>query len=367
MRFPFFVKEYQTSRSAPCNCSTIKQNLLIFILIVLLAAIFSSGFIIFEFQKFEKEISEISQTQVLISFNKPSPEITLIFIGDIMLDRGVEWAINKYGKKDWKFPFLKIADNLKEADILFGNLEGPISNKGIKVGSIYSFRTDPKVIEGLNYAGFDILSVANNHIFDYSWVAMEDSFKRLKEAGIDYVGGGFNENEAYSPVIKEIRDPSSIRGSKSVKIAFLAYNNLGSKYWEATVERSGISWLTEERLVEDIKKAKSKADIVIISMHFGEEYQTKANFFQKLLARAAIDAGADLIIGHHSHVVQEIEEYKGKYIAYSLGNFVFDQGFSKETMQGLLLKVIIKNGKITEIIPINIKINKFFQPEIVGE
>ncbi len=101
-------------------------------------------------------------------------------------------------------------------------------------------------------------------------------------------------------------------------------------------------------------------------MHFGEEYQIKANSSQKLFAHLAIDSGADLIVGHHPHVVQEVEHYKEGYIAYSLGNFVFDQGFSKGTMNGLLLKVVVENTKIKEVIPIEIKINKFFQPEVAG-
>lgn len=350
------------------------QNLPIFILIILLIAAFGSSFFIVEFPKFEKEISEISQAQVLISFKKPPSEITLFFVGDIMLNRGVEWSINKYGKGDWKFPFLEIAEDLEKADILFGNLESPISDKGSKVGSIYSFRTNPKAIEGFNYAGFDILSVANNHIFDYGREAMEDTFLRLREAGIDYVGGGFSEKEAYSPIIKEIND---------IEIAFLAYTNLGSKNWEATGKRSGISWLTEERLEEDIKKAKNQADLIVVSMHFGEEYKSQPTSEQKYFARLAIDTGADLIIGHHPHVVQEIERYKDGYIAYSLGNFIFDQGFSKETMQGLMLKVVIEDGRIRtvsskvpqnldssfraelkEVIPIEIRINQFFQPRL---
>lgn len=148
---------------------------------------------------------------------KTQKSITLFFVGDIMLDRGVKVSVKKYGNNDWKFPFLKISDFLNQADILFGNLEGPISDKGRKVGTIYSFRADPKVVEGLKYAGFDILSVANNHIFDYAESAMIDTFSRLKEAGIDYIGGGFNESEAYSPEIREIN---------GTKIAFLAFTNL---------------------------------------------------------------------------------------------------------------------------------------------
>ncbi|MCH8741307.1 CapA family protein [Patescibacteria group bacterium] len=277
-----------------------------------------------------------------------------------MLDRGVEFTVNKYGEKDWRFSFLEIADDLKEADILFGNLEGPISDKGTKVGSIYSFWADPQAIKGLSFAGFDILSVANNHMFDYGREAMQDTFLRLKEAEIDYIGGGFNEKEAHSPLIRKIRGPTL----GQVKVAFLAYTNLGSENWAAKGDNSGIAWLTKERLEKDIKETKKQADIVVISMHFGEEYQSQPTPEQKFFSRLAIDSGADLVIGHHSHVIQEIEKYNEGYIDYSLGNFVFDQGFSEETMRSLMLKVFIEDGKIKEVVPIEIKINNFFQPSL---
>jgi poly-gamma-glutamate synthesis protein (capsule biosynthesis protein) len=323
-------------------------------LTIILIAIFFSNFFILKIENFEREISRLYSAQVLIPLPKKE-KITLIFVGDIMLDRGVKFSIEKYGKRDYRFPFLKIADELKKADILFGNLESVISDKGKKVGSIYSFRAKPEAIEGLKFAGFDILSVANNHIFDYGREAMEDSFKRLKEAKIDFVGGGFNEKEAYAPVIKEIN---------GVKIAFLSFTNLGSEYWSAKGNHSGIAWLKAENLEKGVKEAKENANLVIVSMHFGDEYQKKANSEQKYFAHLAIDSGADLVIGHHSHIVGEIEEYKGKYIFYSLGNFVFDQKFSKETMEGLMLKVSIENSKIKEVIPIKIKLNEFFQPEL---
>jgi len=302
------------------------------------------------------EIQKISLAQVLKISHLKNRSITLMLVGDIMLDRGVEYVINSYGGGDYKFPFLKIADYLKEADILFGNLEGPISNKGERVGSIYSFRNNLAVIEGLNFAGFDILSVANNHIFDYGREAIEDTFNRLTTAGIDYVGGGFNEIEAYSPIIKEVN---------GTKIAFLAYTNLGLKFWAAKGEELGIAWLEKKRMEKEVKEAKSQADIVITSFHYGEEYYLEPTSFQVSISQAAIDAGADLVIGHHPHVVQKIEKYRTGYIAYSLGNFVFDQGFSEETTKGLILKVLVENGKIKKIISIEIEINKLFQPELL--
>jgi len=277
--------------------------------------------------------------------------ITIFAVGDIMIDRGVEYAIKKEGRGDYRFPFLKITDYLEKADILFGNLESVISDNGEKVGSIYSFRADPKAIEGLTFAGFDVLSVANNHIFDYGRLAMEDSLKRLKSAGIDYVGAGFNEEEVRAGIIKEI---------KGTKICFLAYTNKGSEHWQAGENSSGISWL-DDRIAEDIKKAKEKSDLVIVSMHFGDEYQSEQNKEQEYFAKLAIDSGADLVLGHHPHVVEPVEKYKQGWIAYSLGNFVFDQNFSKETMEGLLLEVIIENKKIQKVSQTKIEISENFQ------
>jgi len=312
--------------------------------------------------------TEFYQTADVVDFSvmkrtPPDKPITLMFVGDIMLDRGVEYMIKTAGKENWCWPFLKITDDLKQADVLFGNLESVISDKGKKVGSIYSFRADPKAIEGLIYARFDVLSIANNHIFDYGREAMEDSFLRLKQAGIDCVGGGFSEKEARSPVIKEVKSTNPSTSSGQAKIAFLAYTNLGSKHWQAKENQSGIVWL-DEKITEDIKAAREKSDIVVVSMHFGEEYQLEPNLEQRYFARLAIDSGADLVIGHHPHVVQRIEKYKEGYIVYSLGNFVFDQGFSEETMRGLLLEVLIEDAKIKEVVPKEIRINRFFQPEI---
>lgn len=281
----------------------------------------------------------------------------LMFVGDIMLSRSVGDKMEQ--ENDWKWPFLKISQYLGKADFLFGNLEGPISDKGRNVGGIYSFRVDPLAINGLKYVGFDILSLANNHIGDWGREAMEDTFKILEDSDINYIGGGYNKEEANSSIIKELGD--------GTKIAFLAYTNLGSRYWQAKKNQSGIAWLEEGQMESDIKKVKQKTDMVIVSMHFGEEYLTYSNTSQQFFARAAIDAGADLVVGHHPHVVQEIEKYKNGYIAYSLGNFVFDQNFSELTKQGLILEVIVEDNQIKEVRPVEIRISDSFQPELISE
>ncbi len=304
--------------------------------------------------------------------------ISVIFTGDIMLSRGVDYQIKK--NNNYNYPFLKIADTVKSADIAFGNLEGPISSRGSNQGSIYSFRDDPKTVEGLKFTGFDVLSLANNHILDWGRESLEDTISILKANNIEPVGAGEDYDEANKPVIKEVN---------GTKFAFLAYTNLLPTSFKATESVAGISEFDVESIEKAIKDAEKNADIVIVSLHWGDEYADYPSLWQKNLAHALIDSGADLIIGHHPHVVQGIEKYspsspkavsfaplgratktesdgQGKtgWIAYSLGNFVFDQNFSEETMKGLMVKAIIRNKKLTDFKPIRIDISKTFQPEI---
>ena len=271
-----------------------------------------------------------------------------------MLDRGVEWHIRQQGN-DWLWPFRNIATTLQKADLVFGNLESIISDRGEKVGSIYSFRAKPESIKGLAFAGFDVLSIANNHSLDYGIEALLDSAERLSQAGITPIGAGKSVLEARAPAIYNV---------KGTTVGILAYTTLGSPFWQAGNNSPGIAWMDStkvETLKEDIASVKKVTDLVVVSFHFGNEYQTKPSALQQLLSRAAIDAAADLVIGHHSHVVQPIEQYKQGWIAYSLGNFVFDQGFSKETMQGLMLHITVFDKKITEVLPIPVRISSEFQ------
>lgn len=285
-------------------------------------------------------------------------KISLGFVGDIMLDRGTKTNIEKHRSGNYIFAFEKMKGYLKNFDILFGNLEGPISDKGTLAGSIYSFRMEPRSAKSLKEAGFDILSVANNHMGDWGKVAMKDTFQNLKDAGIIYSGGGDNKEEAY-----EAKNISA----GDTKIAYLSFSEFGKGYLEAGESAPGIAIISDEKLKVGIEKAKAENDIVIVSFHFGDEYKKEPNDYQKTIARKAIDYGADLVVGHHPHVAEPIEKYKDRYIAYSLGNFVFDQYFSKETMEGLVLKATVENKKITEVSSDKTVINEYFQPELVAE
>lgn len=288
---------------------------------------------------------------------KSETSAKILFTGDIMLSRLVENRI--YVSGDFKYPFLKIGDFLSGADLTVGNLEGPISSRGKNQGSKYSFRADPKVVEGLKYAGFDVLSLANNHILDWGREALADTVYILNFNGISTVGAGENEEKANQTVIKEI---------KGNKIAFLSFTNLYPKSFEAKGKNGGISNFDIERIKNEIKSLKEakKVDVAVVSLHFGEEYETEVSEEKREVARELIDSGADLFIGHHPHVAQELENYNGKFIAHSLGNFVFDQDFSEETMKGLVIEAEIKDGKIISVKEIQIKMNEEFQPEIIN-
>ncbi|HOX30435.1 MAG TPA: CapA family protein [Candidatus Paceibacterota bacterium] len=325
---------------------------------------------------------------------KPKPvkePLIMNFVGDVMLDRGVEYMVNKYGNGSYNFPFLLVAEELK-ADVVFGNLEGPVSDQGYKAGSIYSFEADPRAIDGLKYAGFNVMSCANNHMLDYTRAALEDTLVRMKNANILCVGAGMNAAEAGAPKYLDV---------KGNKIAFLGYADFDVPAWLAGEQTSGLARLTAADLENGIQTARKEgADLVIVSFHFGAEYEPAANDRQIEWARAAIDKGADLVIGHHPHVIQPLEEYeadskqgalagtikkenvfkfgqtgekeekasnKRGWIVYSLGNFVFDQNFSQETMEGGVLEVKTENGKISDVVLKKAKINSRYQPEIIGQ
>ncbi len=300
--------------------------------------------------------------QKLENLKKKKSESTLLFVGDIMLStsRGVGKEIKEH--KDVRYPFLKIANKLRSADLTFGNLEGPISSRGKDKKNLYSFRSNPKVIEGLKYAGFDVLSIANNHIYDWGKDAFLDTLSILKSNGINPIGGGVSYKKANEPLIEDIN---------GVKIAFLAYSLVGydKNSFNAqgdTPGKSSFDLYNTEKIIKTIKR-EGLADIVVVSFHWGNEYKTRSNLEQQNIAHSLVNSGADMIVGHHPHVVEELERYKNGWISYSLGNFIFDQSFSKDTMQGLMLKVKIDNKtkKILSVSPIGIKISKTFQPEIL--
>lgn len=323
------------------------KSIFVIVLVILLAL---AGFFILQ-----PKIIEFTLKRTPLP--EPEKPIELIFVGDVMLDRGIKYMVEKYGNNDFSFPFAKVADEIKNADLAMANLESQISDKGSNVGSIYSFRAPVEAIQGLIFSGIDIVSLANNHAFDYGSQALKDSLERLIDAGISPVGVG-DEYQAFSPAIKTVNN---------TRLAFFAYTDQMPVSLQAKGESLGIAVINKDNLTKikaDIELAKQLADIVVVSFHWGTEYAKEPGSEQVNLARDMIDAGADLIIGHHPHVVQKYEKYKDGYIFYSLGNFIFDQGFSDETLEGEIAKVIIKDKKITDAFPLKVILNEFFQPEL---
>jgi poly-gamma-glutamate synthesis protein (capsule biosynthesis protein) len=283
--------------------------------------------------------------------------VTLAFGGDIMLDRGVKNSVIKNFNNDYSALFEKL-DILKKSDISFANLEGTASDAGTDMKNLYSFRMDPAVIPALKGAGVSILSVANNHIGDWGRSAFDDTLARLKENEILYTGGGNNKTEAETPTIIE---------KYGMKIGFLAFSDKGPDYMTANADKSGILLANDPDFDAIINRASKQVDYLVVSFHFGEEYQATHNARQEYLAHRAVDDGAKLIIGSHPHIVEDTEVYKNSFIAYSLGNFVFDQSWSQSTMQGMLLEIkLYKDGSMTEKKD-TVQMNSAFQLDKITE
>lgn len=245
----------------------------------------------------------------------PSEEGTVLFaaVGDVMLARTVEEYAGKYGVD---YPFAPVASALKQADISVGNLEHAVSLGGSPVTKTYVFRAHPDMVSGLSRSGLNTMSLANNHILDFGNAGLFDTLRHLQDNDIATFGAGANRAEAEAPLIYDIR---------GVKVALVAWVSYAPADFAAGESRPGVAYLNDlNRMARQISEAKRQADVVVAILHGGKEYDLKSNAQQQEAAHRAIDAGADLVVGHHTHTLQETEIYAGRLIAYSLGDFVFD-------------------------------------------
>ncbi|MDQ5883321.1 MAG: cap protein [Patescibacteria group bacterium] len=261
-------------------------------------------------------------------------EVSISFLGDIMMDRGVKTSVYKNYEGDFNKLFQNLGE-LKEDDITFANLEGPVSDVGNNVGSKYSFRMEEKTLEVLKSASFEIVSFANNHVGDWNLPAFKDTLVNLRQNEIVYTGAG-----------DDLADASEVRIIKKngVRVGFLGFTDVGPNWMQTGEEKAGILLASDPNRISYIQKAKESVDVLVVSYHWGDEYKP-FNDRQKTLAESSIDAGADIIVGHHPHVRQDTVTYKDGLIMYSLGNAIFDQYFSKETMEGGLVNVkVTKEG-----------------------
>jgi len=286
------------------------------------------------------------QAQLAASLGKLPETITLTAVGDVMFGRRTDLRMVTYN--DYTHPFLNVAQELAAADVTVANMENPISDR-ITVNhnyGTYVFGTSTRATKGLTFAGFDAVSLANNHTLNAGQGALLDTFRALNAANVKYFGAGANIAEARRPAIVQ---------AKGVRFAFLGYDDITGSAYGAGPSRPGNAPLNVNNVIADVKAARQKADVVVPFFHWGVEYQLYPSTRQREIAKAAVEAGAGLVLGSHPHWVQAIEFYRGALIAYSMGNFVFDQPWL-ETQQGIALRTTWRKTDLVsfDILPVHI-------------
>ncbi len=278
------------------------------------------GFFIFNQESIRFEGGKLPEREL-------SQKVDFIVTGDIMLGRFVEVLIDGNGEG---YPFGGVKDFLKSTDFVVGNLEGPIVSNHTPTPSFgFGFSFASTTVRILKENNISLVSLANNHTLDQKDKGFIETQNYLRGSDIEYFGHPVQVGEI-SVLRKTVADKGFV---------FIGLN---------------ATWKFEEKQYEElIKKESDNSDFLAVIIHWGDEYETSSNKSQKELARMFIDTGADVVFGHHPHVVQEVELYKNKPIFYSLGNFIFDQYFSKDVKEGLLVKVLLKNEQITyELFPV---------------
>jgi poly-gamma-glutamate synthesis protein (capsule biosynthesis protein) len=245
-----------------------------------------------------------------ISSSTARPEVTLSAVGDIRLNGPVGDIIRAHGAQA---PVAAIKD-LLSADIVFGNLETSVTKRGTKTPKTWNFRSPPQNLKALDEGGFTMVNLANNHVWDYGEVGFRDTLSAVKKAGFLYIGGGKNLAEVSKPNIVEIN---------GIKVGFLGFTSTFPMEAWARKNKPGVNYSDFDKFPAVIAAAKRECDVLVVSFHGGTELAEEPNQIQKDFMHLAVTAGADLILGHHPHVLQAVEVYKDKPILYSLGNFLF--------------------------------------------
>jgi poly-gamma-glutamate synthesis protein (capsule biosynthesis protein) len=274
-------------------------------------------------------------TPIPTSTPTPSLQVTLDAVGDLMLGRTVGDQMLAQGPG---IVFAGVQSALDSADVRVGNLECALTDRRTSEHKTYTLQAPPEAAQALSLGKFDLVSLANNHAMDYGYQGLSDTQSYLGQYNIATIGAGANISQARSPVILE---------RNGLRLAFLAYvdvpvemDGFDAHDWIATASRPGIAWADPGQIKADVAAARLQADVVIVMLHSGYENISSVMSDQRSAARTAIDAGAAVVIGSHPHILQSIERYHGGLIAYSLGNFVFDnyRGISNAT---IILRVIL--------------------------
>ena len=284
--------------------------------------------------------------------------VSIVAAGDVMLG---SWVQNVIFENGWDYPFRNIDSILTQADIVFANLEAPFGTKdSAAFEKTYTFQVAPDLVKVLTAGKINVVSVANNHILDFGVEDLFETMTLLNQNNIQYSGAGKNLPEARQPARME---------AKGKKIAVACYSlTFPEEFW-ATDTTAGTCFPFDTFFYDDLRKFKAENDLVIVSFHWGGELLQYPKPYQLELAHNAIKVGADLVIGHHPHVVQGIELYRGKMIVYSLGNYIFGS-YSESVKESMLLKFYFGTNGLSacKIYPLNVYNKEVeFQPQLLTE
>ena len=284
--------------------------------------------------------------------------ITLVAAGDLLLGGSAAPTVLKQG---FDYPFIQITAILQSADIAMANLEAPLTRQTEPVeDKRFTFKVDPQAAAAIQRSGIKVLTLANNHIGDFGPEGVTDTIAALRQHGLRYTGAGENLNQARRPTAI-----ATARGS----VGFLAYSNTFPKSFYAKSDRPGTAPGYADFVSKDVQKLREFVDYVVVSFHWGAELMTEPKDYQQRLARLAIDSGAQVVIGHHPHVLQGVEFYNDGVIYYSLGNFAFGS-YSRNAITGGMARVTLADGgvKSAEILPLNVaNYEVHFQPQPLAE
>lgn len=257
------------------------------------------------------------------------PSVTLTFVGDIMMSGRVEALLKVKG---YAHPYAYVKSIFQQDDYTIANLETPVTRRGTPAANKeYVYKSPPEAIPAMKAAGIDLVNLANNHSLDQGAEGLLDTFQVLGEQTISYTGAGIDQEQAYAPTYIE---------RNGIRIAFFGFSRVIPEVgWYAGKGKPGVAATYDPAFaVNAIGKAKKKADLVVVLTHWGKERVDYPVDHQRTLARAYMDAGADLVVGGHPHVLQGFESYKGKWVAYSMGNFIFTRSQEPKTWETMVLQ-----------------------------
>lgn len=273
---------------------------------------------------------------------KTNEPIELLFVGDILMDWSTKETMNQKGVD---YPFFHVKKEISAADIAVANLENPLTTRDDTFkdqNQLYNFKSNPEHIQGVINAGFDLVSLANNHALDYGQEGLVDTIETLKENKLDYIGVGKTKEEAFQAKEYQLK-------GKKIKI-MSASRFVPSAGWYSFHKRTkaAIAGAYDlDYLVQKVKEEKEQTDFLVLFLHWGVEKTTTPAEYQKVYVKQLVEAGVDAIIGSHPHWLQGFEYYEGVPVAYSLGNFLFPNYVNGNAAETGLLTLRLENNRVS--------------------